>query len=159
LHAKKTGRVASRRRVDRSNPWAGTIFRKFIVEVNPSSMAAMKEDKYLISFNLLISLAAVLQVLSLWGYTPALDVIGSFVIASIALIGLMIGLFGQYRNPIELWGSITVSIGLVIITCFILPWSFNLAFALIGLIPYFLGLYRQQQESGKIESPTVKDES
>ena len=115
-------------------------------------MAAMKEDKYLISFNLLISLAAILQLLSLWGYTPALDMIGSFVIASIALIALMIGLIGQYRNPIEIWGSVAVSIGLVIMTYFILPWSFNLAFAFIGLVPYFMGLYRQQQESEKTES-------
>jgi len=125
------------------------IFHKFLVEVDLSSMAAMKEDKYLISFNLLISLAAILQLLSLWEYTPALDMIGSFIIASIALIALMIGLIGQYRNPIEIWGSVTISIGLVIMTYFILPWSFNLAFALIGLIPYFIGLYRQQQESEK----------
>jgi hypothetical protein len=118
-------------------------------------MAAMKEDKYLISFNLLFSLAAILQLLSLWEYTPALDIIGSFVIAFIALIALMIGLIGQYRNPIEIWGSATVSIGLVIMTFFILPWSFNLAFALIGLIPYFIGLYRQQQKSEERESSTV----
>ncbi|MFW9912865.1 MAG: hypothetical protein ACFFEU_10355 [Candidatus Thorarchaeota archaeon] len=122
-------------------------------------MAAMKEDKYLISFNLLISLAAVLQLLSFWGITPPLDMIAISVIASITLIGLMIGLIGQYRNPIEMWGSITVSIGLVIIAYFVLPWSFNLAFALIGLIPYFLGLYRQQQESEKGESSTISDES
>lgn len=115
-------------------------------------MTAMKEDKYLISFNLLISLAAILQLLSLWGYTPALDMIGSFGTASIALIALIIGLIGQYRNLIEIWGSVTVSIGLVIMTYFILPWSFNLAFALIGLIPYFIGLYRQQQENKKRES-------
>ncbi|MFW9786523.1 MAG: hypothetical protein ACFFE2_14195 [Candidatus Thorarchaeota archaeon] len=115
----------------------------------------MKEDKYLISFNLLIALAAILQLLSLWEYTPVLDMIGSSVIASIALIALMIGLFGQYRNLIEIWGSVTVSIGLIIMTYFILPWSFNLAFALIGLIPYFIGLYRQQQESEKRESSTV----
>ncbi len=127
------------------------FFRKFLVEADLSSMAAMKEDKYLISFNLLISLAAIMQLLSLWGYTPALDMIGSFVIASIALIALLIGLIGQYQNPIEIWGSVTVSIGLVIMTFFILPWSFNLAFALIGLIPYFIGLYRQQQESEKRE--------
>ncbi|MFW9965309.1 MAG: hypothetical protein ACFFCX_17180, partial [Candidatus Sifarchaeia archaeon] len=127
-------------------PEPAPIFHKFLVEVNLSSMAAMKEDKYLISFNLLISLAAILQLLSLWGYTPALDMIGSFVIASIALIALMIGLIGQYRGPFEIWGSVTISIGLVIMTYFILPWSFNLAFALIGLIPYFIGLYRQQQE-------------
>ena len=118
-------------------------------------MAAMMEDKYLISFNLLFTLAAVPQLLSLWGYTPALDMIGSFVIASIALIALMIGLIGQYRNPIEMWGSVTVSIGLVIMTYFILPWSFNLAIALIGLIPYFIGLYRQKQESEKRESSIV----
>ncbi|MHA2385989.1 MAG: hypothetical protein ACXAEE_07245, partial [Candidatus Thorarchaeota archaeon] len=80
----------------------------------------MIEDKYLISFNLLITLALVLQLLSFWGYTPALDMIGSFIIASIALIGLVIGLVGQYRNPIEIWGSITVSIGLVIMTFFVL---------------------------------------
>ena len=117
-------------------------------------MAAMKEDKYLISFNLLISLAAILQLLSLWGYTPALDMIGTFVIASIALIALLIGLIGQYLNPIEIWGSVTVSIGLIIMTYFILPWSFNLAFAIVGLIPYFIGLYRQQQESEKRVSST-----
>jgi hypothetical protein len=117
-------------------------------------MAAMKEDKYLISFNLLISLAAILQLLSLWGYTPSLDMIGSLVIASIALIALMIGLVGQYRNPIEIWGSVTVSVGLVIMTYFILPWSFNLAFAIVGLIPYFMGLYRQQQEGKRRESST-----
>jgi hypothetical protein len=133
-------------------PELGPLFRKFLVEAGFSSMAAMKEDKYLISFNLLISLAAILQLLSLWGYTPALDMIGSFVIASIALIALMIGLIGQYRNPIEIWGSVAVSIGLVIMTYFILPWSFNLAFAIIGLVPYFMGLYRQQQESEKTES-------
>ena len=114
----------------------------------------MKEDKYLISFNLLISLAAILQLLSLWGYTPALDMIGTFVIASIALIALLIGLIGQYLNPIEIWGSVTVSIGLIIMTYFILPWSFNLAFAIVGLIPYFIGLYRQQQESEKRVSST-----
>ena len=130
------------------------FFRKFLVEADPSSMATMKEDKYLISFNLLISLAAILQLLSLWGYTPTLDMIGSFAIASIALIALMIGLIGQYRNTIEIWGSVTVSIGLVIMTYFILPWSFNLAFALVGLIPYFIGLYRQQQESEKREPST-----
>ena len=117
-------------------------------------MAAMIEDKYLISFNLLFSLAAILQLLALWGYTPTLDMIGSFLMASIALIALMIGLIGQYRNPIEIWGSVTVSIGLVIMTYFILPWSFNIAFALIGLIPYFIGLYRQQHESEKRESST-----
>ncbi|MHA2312419.1 MAG: hypothetical protein ACXADF_13095 [Candidatus Thorarchaeota archaeon] len=58
----------------------------------------MKEDKYLISFNLLIGLAVILQFLSFWGIIPALDMIGSFVIAAIALIGLVIGLVGQYRN-------------------------------------------------------------
>lgn len=125
------------------------------MEASSSFMVAMKEDKYLISFNLLIALAAILQLLSLWEYTPVLDMIGSSVIASIALIALMIGLFGQYRNLIEIWGSVTVSIGLIIMTYFILPWSFNLAFALIGLIPYFIGLYRQQQESEKRESSTV----
>jgi hypothetical protein len=122
-------------------------------------VAAMIEDKYLISFNLLITLALVLQLLSFWGYTPVLDMIGSFIIASIALIGLVIGLVGQYRNPIEIWGSITVSIGLVIMTFFVLPWSFNLAFVLIGLIPYFLGLYRQKQESEKRESSPTNEES
>jgi hypothetical protein len=136
-------------------PRPAPFFRKFLVEVNPFSKAAMKEDRYLISFNLLISLAAILQLLSIWGYTPALDMIGSLVIASIALIALIIGLIGQYRNPIEIWGSVTISIGLVIMTYFILPWSFNLAFAVIGLIPYFIGLYRQQQESEKRESSTV----
>ncbi|MHA1939992.1 MAG: hypothetical protein ACXACD_18690 [Candidatus Thorarchaeota archaeon] len=119
----------------------------------------MKEDKYLISFNLLIGLAVVLQLLSFWGIVPALNMIGSLAVASIALAALMIGLVGQYRNPIEIWGSITVSISLVIMTFFILPWSFNLAFALIGIIPYFLGLYRQQQESEKGESSTANDES
>jgi hypothetical protein len=118
-------------------------------------MAAMKEDNYLISFNLLISLAAILQLLSIWGYTPVLDMSGSIVIASIALIALMIGLIGQYRNPVEIWGSVTVSIGLVIMTLFILPWSFNLAFALTGLIPYFIGLYRQQQKGEESGSSAV----
>jgi hypothetical protein len=136
-------------------PRPAPFFRKFLVEVDISSKAAMKEDRYLISFNLLISLAAVLQLLSIWGYTPALDIIGYYVIASIALIALMIGLIGQYRNPIEMWGSVTISIGLVIMTYFILPWSFNLAFAVLGLIPYFIGLYRQQQESEKRELSTV----
>jgi len=139
----------------KANPRVAPFFRKFLVQASYSFMVAMKEDKYLISFNLLISLAAVLQLLSIWGYIPALDMIGSFVIASIALIALIIGLIGQYRNPIEIWGSVTVSIGLVIVTCFILPWTFNLAFALVGLIPYFIGLYRQQQESEKREPSTV----
>jgi hypothetical protein len=119
----------------------------------------MPEDKYLISFNLLILLAFVLQFLSFWGYTPALDMIGSFVIAAIALIGLVIGLVGQYRNPIEKWGSVTVSIGLVIMTIFVLPWSFHPFFLILGLIPYFLGLYRQKQESEKLESPPIDEES
>ncbi|MHA3963879.1 MAG: hypothetical protein AM325_010080 [Candidatus Thorarchaeota archaeon SMTZ1-45] len=102
-------------------PEPAPFFCKFLVEADLSSIAAMKEDKYLISFNLLISIAAILQVLSLWGYTPALDMIGSFMIASIALIALMIGLIEQYRNPIEVWGLVTISIGLVIMTYFILP--------------------------------------
>ncbi|MFX1263645.1 MAG: hypothetical protein ACFFAZ_16435 [Promethearchaeota archaeon] len=119
----------------------------------------MREDKYLITFNLLILLALVLQLLSFWGYAPALDMIGSFAMAGIALIGLTIGLVGQYRNPIEKWGSVTVSIGLVIMTFFVLPWSFHPIFLGIGLIPYILGLYRQQQESEKGASSTVNDDS
>jgi hypothetical protein len=122
-------------------------------------MAAMKEDKYLITFNLLISLAAVVQIASLMGYIPTLNITGSLVIATLALIGLIIGLVGQYRNPIEIWGSVTVSIGLVIMTFFVLPWSFYPFFLILGLIPYFLGLYRQQQESEKGESSTVNDDS
>jgi hypothetical protein len=122
-------------------------------------VVAMKEDKYLISFNLLIGLAAVLQFASLWGILPALDLAGSLVIASLALIGLIVGLVGQYRNPIEIWGSVTVSIGLVIMTFFVLPWSFYPIFLILGIIPYFLGLYRQQQESEKGESSPVNDDS
>jgi hypothetical protein len=119
----------------------------------------MKEDKYLISFNLLIGLAAVLQLLSFSGIIPALDMIGSFAVASIALIGLTIGLVGQYRNPIEIWGSVTVSISLIIMTFFVLPWTFHPFFLILGIIPYFLGLYRQQQESEKRESSTLNDDS
>jgi membrane-bound ClpP family serine protease len=122
-------------------------------------VAAMKEDKYLISFNLLIGLAVILQFLSFWGIIPALDMIGSFVIAAIALIGLVIGLVGQYRNPIEKWGSVTVSISLVLMTFFVLPWSFYPIFIILGIIPYFLGLYRQKQETEKQESSTPGDES
>jgi len=122
-------------------------------------MAAMKEDKYLITFNLLISLAAVLQIASLMGYLPALNITGSLIIATLALIGLIIGLIGQYCNPIEIWGSVTVSIGLVIMTFFVLPWSFHPFFLILGLIPYFLGLYRQKQESEKRESSTPNDDS
>ncbi|MFW9809003.1 MAG: hypothetical protein ACFFE6_06440 [Candidatus Thorarchaeota archaeon] len=130
-------------------PEPAPFFRKFLVEADISSMAAMIEDKYLISFNLLFSFVAILQLLALWEYIPTLDIISSFAIASIALIALMIGLIGQYRNPIEIWGSATVSISLVIMTFFILPWSFNIAFAALGYIPYCMGLYRQQQESEK----------
>ncbi|MFW9862220.1 MAG: hypothetical protein ACFFET_07995 [Candidatus Thorarchaeota archaeon] len=119
----------------------------------------MKEDKYLITFNLLILLALVLQSLALWGYAPPLNMIGTIALASLALIGLTIGLVGQYRNPIEILGSVTVSIGLVIMTFFVLPWSFHPIFLGIGLIPYILGLYRQQQESEKGESSTVNDDS
>ena len=69
-------------------------------------MAAMREDKYLISFNLLILLALVLQLLSFWGSAPALDMIGTFVIAAIALIGLVIGFWlAQLRNSVFTWGA------------------------------------------------------
>ncbi|PNX52469.1 MAG: hypothetical protein BV458_09455 [Thermoplasmata archaeon M9B2D] len=112
----------------------------------------MREDKYLVAFFLILTAVLLLQLPEAISLFPALAIIDPLLIAALALTGLLIGLYGQYLNPIKRSGSILVSIGLIIITFFLLPWWYYLFFASLGIIPYIIGFYIQKTESERIEA-------
>ena len=99
------------------------------------------------AFFLILTAVLLLQLPEAISLFPVLALIDPLLIAALALTGLFIGLYGQYRNPIKRSGSIFVSIGLIIMTFFLLPWWYYLFFAALGIIPYFIGFFLQKNES------------